>query len=141
MRHRPLPAAPLRQCCLALLGVAALVAWVPPASAQAVTCHLAYAGASRSFTIAPAAHGEPPAPQIEGASFAFEVVNRLPPEPGAGVEINTYGVFAGTPFLLHQARYAVPSGHTGPHGFTGLQVVREPVRLNELAYWCERAGR
>jgi len=40
--------------------------------------------------------------------------------------------------LLHQAWY-LHTAATGAHGFTGLQVVREPVRGHELSYWCERA--
>lgn len=102
-------------------------------------CHVTFAGASRSFTIEPAASltgGVPPL--LEGASLSMEVVNRLPPAPGAGVTVRTFGVSAGEPYLLHQAFYLPDAPATGPHGFTGLQIIREPLRHREIAYWCER---
>ena len=116
---------------------------LPPwAWAQSVTCHLGYAGVSRSFHIPPSHHTDDVAPLVEGASFSFKVLNRLPPDPGAGVQVQTYAVFANEPFLIHQATYTPTQAASGPHGFTGLQVVREPWRANELSYWCERsAGR
>jgi len=118
------------------LVVGALLA-TPSLWAQPVTCHLAYAGATRSFTVAPSRHTDDVPPLVEGSSFAFEVVNRLPPEPGAGVQVRTYAVFADQPFLIHQASYTHTAAQ-GLHGFTGLQVVREPLRSNEVSYWCER---
>lgn len=110
-----------------------------PALAQDVRCHLSYAGAQRSLTIPASRHTDEVPPQIQGASLDFQVLNRLPPEPGAGVQVRTFAHLNGTPWLLHQATY-LGLGGTGPHGFTGLQVVREPVRANELVYWCERVA-
>ncbi|MCM2479046.1 hypothetical protein [Serpentinimonas maccroryi] len=107
-------------------------------AAGAVRCHIAFAGATRSFTIAPTAHTTAPEPLLHGASFVLEVLNRLPPEPGAGFKVRTFGTWGGQSVLLHQAWY-LHTAATGAHGFTGLQVVREPVRGHELAYWCERA--
>jgi len=121
--------------------VAATVAAAPPAaeiSASAVRCHIAFAGATRSFTIAPSAHAQAPEPLLHGASFMLEVINRLPPDPGAGVKVRTHGFVAEQPVLLHQAWF-LQTARTGLHGFTGLQVVREPQRGHELSYWCERA--
>lgn len=109
--------------------------------AQPVVCHVAYAGASRAFVVPPAAHEGAPEPLLEGATLRVEVVNRLPPAPGAGVTVRTLGVYAGQPYLLHQASYLPTAVPVGPHGFTGLQVVREPTRGNELAYWCEGGPR
>ncbi|MDT7928252.1 hypothetical protein [Tepidimonas sp.] len=51
--------------------------------------------------------------------------------------MRTLSVREGQPQLLHQASYLPGARVTGPHGFTGLQVVREPTRGNELTYWCE----
>jgi len=107
------------------------------AQAQPVACHVAYAGAVRTVVVAPTAHAEPTDPQLTGSSIAVEIVNRLPPNPGAGVTVRTFGVRQGQLHLLHQGSYLPVAPVTGPHGFTGLQVVREPMRGNELAYWCE----
>ncbi|TDQ40615.1 hypothetical protein DFR43_1156 [Tepidicella xavieri] len=109
------------------------------ASAQNIQCHVSFAGATRTFTIAPGSQTDAVTPLLEGASFVLEVINRLPPEPGAGVKVRTYGVFSGEPYLMHQAFYLPQNDPRGPHGFTGLQVIREPLRHHELAYWCERA--
>lgn len=108
------------------------------ASAQPVSCHVAYAGATRTFVVEPANHDRAPAPLLQGATLVFEVINRLPPIPGAGVSVRTHGLWQGQPFLIHQATYLPGAPANGPHGFTGLQVVREPTRGNELSYWCER---
>ncbi|MDM7456577.1 MAG: hypothetical protein P3W97_004820, partial [Tepidimonas sp.] len=107
------------------------------ALSQPVMCHVAYAGATRSFIVEPIAHQEPAPPLPQGATILVEVINRLPPAPGAGVTVSTLGLADGQPYLLHQASYLPDAAMRGPHGFTGLQVVREPVRGNELAYWCE----
>lgn len=107
------------------------------AGAQPVACHVAYAGAVRTVVVAPSAHAEPTDPQLTSSSIAVEIVNRLPPAPGAGVTVRTLSVREGQPQLLHQASYLPGARVTGPHGFTGLQVVREPTRGNELTYWCE----
>jgi len=126
----------------ALAPAAAAASGVPAAAASfasAVRCHVAFAGAARSFTIAPSAHAQAPEPLLHGASFVLEVINRLPPDPGAGVKVRTHGFAAEQPVLLHQAWF-LHTARTGPHGFTGLQVVREPQRGHELSYWCERAA-
>ncbi|MEW6693844.1 hypothetical protein Tther_02158 [Tepidimonas thermarum] len=122
---------------LVIFGLGGLAAWTA-ATAQTVACHVAYAGATRTFVVAPVAHDQAPEPLLQGATLALEVINRLPPAPGAGVTVRTLGVRDGTPYLLHQATYLPGPRATGTHGFTGLQVVRDPARGNELAYWCER---
>lgn len=121
------------------IGVAALCL-ASSVGAQTVQCHVTFAGATRTFTVAPASQIGEVTPLLEGASFVLEVINRLPPDPGAGVKVRTYGVFSGTPYLMHQALYLPQTQTTSSHGFTGLQVVREPLRHHELAYWCERAA-
>ncbi len=110
------------------------------AQSQTVLCHIGFAGAQRTLVVPPTPLSGEVYPQVEGASFAFQAINRLPPEPGAGVQVTTYATGQAAPFLLHQATFNAQGNH-GPHGFTGLQVVREPVRGHEIAYWCERAPR
>lgn len=122
--------------------VAALSLVSPWAMAQNVNCHITFGGATRTFTVAPAASfAETPNPLLEGASLSLTVVNQLPPAPGAGVTVRTYSRANDEPVLLHQAYYLPDATPTGPHGFTGLQVVREPQRQREIAYWCERPAR
>lgn len=134
---QPAAAAALGAAAPTVAASSASVTSAPPASAGAVRCHIAFAGATRSFTIAPTAHTTAPEPLLHGASFVLEVLNRLPPEPGAGFKVRTLGAWGSQPVLLHQAWY-LHTATSGAHGFTGLQVVREPVRGHELAYWCER---
>lgn len=120
-------------------GLAAL--WLATSlGAQTIQCHVTFAGASRTFSVPPTGHTDEVRPLLEGASFVLEVINRLPPEPGAGVKVRTYGVFSGEPYLLHQALFLPNASASSLHGFTGLQVIREPLRHQELAYWCERAS-
>lgn len=122
--------------------VAALSLCSSLAVAQTVRCHITFAGATRTFVIEPASSfAEPARPLLEGASLALTVVNQLPPAPGAGVSVRTYSRVGEAPVLLHLAFYLPAATRTGPHGFTGLQVVREPQRLREIAYWCERPAR
>ncbi|TSE27869.1 hypothetical protein [Tepidimonas aquatica] len=120
------------------LGVAMLA--IMPVAAQPVQCHVAWAGAARSFVVAPSAPDDPVQPLLEGASIALEIVNRLPPAPGAGVTVRTLGRWQGQTYLLHEAHYLPGSPTVAPHGFTGLQVVREPTRGHALSYWCERTA-
>ena len=132
----------MRPMSLPMLWSALLCLGMASASAQSQTvlCHLGFAGAQRTLVIPPTQLSDEVYPQVEGASFAFQAVNRLPPEPGAGVQVTTFATGHNPSFLLHQATFSAQGSH-GPHGFTGLQVVREPVRGHEIAYWCERAPR
>lgn len=122
-----------------LAWLAAIGALADAAVAQTVLCHVGWAGATRTVTIAPSAADEAPAPRLEGSTLAVEVVNRLPPAPGAGVTVRTLGRWQGQPYLLHEAHYLPTAPAVGPHGFTGLQTVREPTRGHLLTYWCEHA--
>jgi len=111
------------------------------ATAQPVRCHITFAGATRVFVIDPLVSvADVATPLLEGASLALTVANRTPPAPGAGVTIRTYAIQNNSTQLLHQAFYLPHASTTSPHGFTGLQVIREPVRDREIAYWCERAS-
>ncbi len=121
-------------------SVAAACCLASGVGAQTIQCHVTFAGATRTFAVAPASHTDEVRPLLEGASFVMEVINRLPPDPGAGVKVRTYGVFSGEPYLMHQAVFLPETSANPPHGFTGLQVIREPLRHHELAYWCERVA-
>ncbi|MDW8335483.1 MAG: hypothetical protein RMK34_00740 [Tepidimonas sp.] len=139
MQTRPaFPCLP-RRWCAALLAAAA-TSLALDAAAQTVRCHIGWAGAVRTFTITPAPADETPPPLLEGASLAVEVINRLPPAPGAGVTVRTLGHWQGQAYLLHEAHYLPTQPAVGPHGFTGLQTVREPTRGHLLSYWCEHAA-
>lgn len=109
-----------------------------PLSAQVVVCHVAFAGSTRSFVIPPQEQTAPVEPQLYGALLQWGASNHLSTDPEAGITVRAWSVHGGQLSLLHQAQYWPGTGPTGPHGFTGLQVVREPQLGSELAYWCER---
>lgn len=139
MRTRPAFSCPPRRWRAGLLAAVA-AGLALDAAAQTVRCHIGWAGAARTFTVAPAPADEPPPPLLEGASVAVEVINRLPPAPGAGVTVRTWGRWQGQAYLLHEAHYLPTLPMVGPHGFTGLQTVREPTRGHLLSYWCEHVA-
>jgi len=125
---------------LAAAGVLALLGLVPTVHAQDVLCHLSYGGTARTLQVPPSRYSDEVMPQLQGASFEFQVLNRVPPEPGAGVQVRSYSRVDERPFLLHQGTYWDTSAQ-GPHGFSGLQTVRDPRHGHELVYWCERIQR
>lgn len=139
-RHRPPTLRPLPPVRAGLLAAAvAGLSVAGAAAAQTVQCHVGWAGATRVLLIPPSPADEAPAPRLEGAHLAVEIVNRIPPAPGAGVTVRTLGRWQGQTYLLHEAHY-LPAAHVvAPHGFTGLQTVREPTRGHVLSYWCEHA--
>jgi hypothetical protein len=119
---------------IGLLGVSAVT------HAQNVRCHISYAGATRTLAVSPIARAEDVEPQLQGTSFVFKVVNKVAPFEEDAVRITTYTTWQGQTLLLHQASYRptpVSTSENSKHGFTGLQAVREPLRGNELRYWCE----
>lgn len=107
--------------------------------AQTLRCHVAYAGAQRSFVVPPVVRGQEAQPLLEGATFVLQVVNKVAPFEDAAVKVSTYTAAAGEPKLLHQATYTDTAARSA-HGFTGLQAVQEPTKAHELRYWCERSG-
>lgn len=109
------------------------------AAAQPILCHLSYAGATRTLTIPAITQTEDVEPQLQGSSFLLKVVNKATPFEEPVVRVSTYAVLGNEPFLLHQASYRSAQARPADaaHGFTGLQAVQEPLRGNELRYWCE----
>ncbi|TSE18876.1 hypothetical protein Talka_01906 [Tepidimonas alkaliphilus] len=134
MRRRAMCRTAVARALSALAGASASLA-----CAQSLQCHVGWAGASRVLVVAPTPADEPALPLLEGANLSLEVINRLPPAPGAGVTVRTLGRWQGQPYLLHEAHYLPSAPAVGPHGFTGLQTVREPTRGHLLTYWCEHA--
>jgi hypothetical protein len=124
---------------LGLSVVLGSLATTAHAMAQPVLCHLSYAGAMRTFTVPAITQAEEVEPQLQGSSFVFKVVNKAAPFEEPVVRVSTYAVLGNEHFLLHRASYlsAQVRPANATHGFTGLQTVQEPVRGNELRYWCE----
>jgi hypothetical protein len=101
--------------------------------AETVACHVTYGGETRTLEAQPVS--DPYAvPTVQvGSYFLFKLVFEQ------RTAIKTY-VFADRdagPMPLHQAIFTWPPINSGPHGFTGLHFVYEPVRDGELEYWCE----
>lgn len=109
------------------------------AVAQPILCHVSYAGATRALVIPAITQAEDVEPQLQGSSFLLKVVNKATPFEEPVVRVSTYALMGNEPFLLHQASYRRAQARPADtaHGFTGLQAVQEPLRGNELRYWCE----
>jgi hypothetical protein len=122
---------------LLALAVACLPATF--AVAQPILCHVSYAGATRALVVPAITQAEDVEPQLQGSSFLLKVVNKATPFEEPVVRVSTYAFLANEPFLLHQASYRRAQARPADtaHGFTGLQAVQEPLRGNELRYWCE----
>jgi hypothetical protein len=118
-----------------LLAASAETSWAQ----RPIHCHLSYAGATRTLAIPAITQAEEVEPQLQGSSFVFKVVNKATPFEEPVVRVSTYAVLGNEPFLLHQASYRSAQARPADtaHGFTGLQAVQEPLRGNELRYWCE----
>lgn len=116
--------------------LAALLLASSLARAETVACHVTYGGQTRILLATPT-DSPHTVPVVEvGSYFLFKLAFE------ARTAIKTY-VYAdrdgagGGPVPLHQAIFAYPSFNRGPHGFSGLHFVYEPVRDGELEYWCE----
>jgi hypothetical protein len=111
------------------------------AAAQPVKCHLSYGGAQRAFVVPPTQCPGSPPPLVEGASFAFKVLNLASGE-AAGVTIETQTRWDTQLQTTHKAQYQAwesgPTRPNTPYGFTGLQTVQGVGYTQPLQYWCER---
>lgn len=120
------------------LVCASLPGWV---AAQPVKCHLSYGGVQRAFVVAPTQCAATPTPLVEGASFAFKVLN-LAGADAAGVTIETQTRWNTELQTTHKAQYQAwesgPTRPNTPYGFTGLQTVSGAGYTQPLQYWCER---
>lgn len=129
----------LRAAGLWLASAVGCLATTTLALAQPILCHVSYAGATRTLPVPAITQAEEVEPQLQGSSFLLKVVNKATPFEEPVVRVSTYAVLGNEPFLLHQASYrrAQARPADAAHGFTGLQAVQEPLRGNELRYWCE----
>lgn len=132
--HRMNEPAMCRVIAGALAGILAAPAW-----AAEVACHYVYGGEERVLTARPVASPYSVPGVAVGSYFLFRVVFQDGPGERAGVHVYTYAAHGGERVLVHEASYRYPpSGGTGAEfGFTGRQLVYEPVLGSELEYWCE----
>jgi len=113
---------------------------------EAVLCHATYGGETRTLTASPVRSPYTVEPMSLGSYFQLRVVFQKHPPDVAGIKIYTYADREPSPVIIHQASYPYPptaqgqKGQKGrglPYGFTGQQIVYEPIRDGELEYWCE----
>ena len=120
-------------------------------ASEAVLCHATYGGETRTLTARPVSSPYAVEPMSLGSYFQLRVVFQKLPADVAGIKIYTYADREPSPVIIHQASYPYPptaqgkrgqNGRGLPFGFTGQQIVYEPIRDGELEYWCEwRASR
>lgn len=126
----------------ALAGFAiAACATALPAQADSVRCHLTYGGETQQIETGPTVTPYTVAPVAIGSFFLFRIVFRQTPAELASIKLYTYANHDSGPVLIHQASHTYPTA-TSPspaavNGFTGLNLVYEPLRDSELQYWCE----
>lgn len=122
-------------CCLGLAN-----------ASEAVLCHATYGGETRTLTATPVSSPYAVEPMSLGSYFQLRVVFQKQPAELASIKIYTYADREPSPVIIHQASYPYPptaqgkKGQKGrglPYGFTGQQIVYEPIRDGELEYWCE----
>jgi len=107
------------------------------AQAETVACHLTYGGETRLVEAGPTNAPYTVAPVSLGSYFLFRIVFRQAPADLAGIKLYTYADRDSGPVIIHQANFPYPVKSAAVNGFTGLNLVYEPVRDGELQYWCE----
>ncbi len=101
--------------------------------AETVACHVTYGGETRTLEAQPVSDPYTvPTVQV-GSYFLFKLVF----EDRTVIKTTVYADRDSGPTPLHQGIFTWPPINSGPHGFTGLHFVYEPVRDGELEYWCE----
>lgn len=108
-----------------------------PARAENIACHVTYGGLTQIIEAAPMTEPYQAASTAIGSFFQFRIVFRRTPADLAGIKIYTYSTSDSGPALIHQGSYAYPLRNAAQEGFTGRQIVYEPLRDGELQYWCE----
>jgi hypothetical protein len=117
--------------------LALLLASLPTARAEHVTCHVTYGGETQTLTSVPGDNSYT-APDIEiGSYYLFRIVVRNAPSDLASVKLYTYANLPSGRSLVHQATHPWPLDNTSPYGFTGQHFIYEPRYGAELQYWCE----
>lgn len=116
------------------------------AQADSVVCHVTYGGENRRIEARPTTAPYNVAPTPIGSYFLFRIVFRQEPAELAGIKLYTYANRDSGPLIIHQASYPYPVRNAtrqgdvllgANQGFSGLNLVYEPVRDGELQYWCE----
>lgn len=107
------------------------------AQAESVACHLTYGGETQLVETAPTNAPYVVAPVALGSYFLFRIVFRQTPADLAGIKLYTYADRDSGPVIIHQTSFPYPVKNAAVNGFTGLNLVYEPVRDGELHYWCE----
>ena len=113
------------------------------ATQTAVNCHVSYGGETRLIRADPTIDPYSVAPTAVGSYFLFRIVFEHPQRKLPGIKLYTYADQEGGPVPIHVAHFPFPPAAASPRrssrqfGFTGEQIVYEPVRDGELHYWCE----
>lgn len=121
-----------------LLAASAVLTSLNAAAEERVACHLTYGGETTIHYAAPVTSPYGVAPLQVGSYFLFRVVFQKAPAGQAAIKITTYADKEGGPVPIHQSTYPYPPSvqADAAFGFTGRQLVYEPVRDGELEYWC-----
>jgi len=120
-----------------ILVGASLLALNAPLLADTVVCHVSYGGTTQLVEGHAVASPYRVDPVAIGSYFLFRIVFQKEPADLAGIKLYTYADRDSGPVIIHQANYTYPPPHASINGFTGLNLVYEPVRDGELQYWCE----
>lgn len=107
------------------------------AQAESIVCHLTYGGETQLVEAEPTDAPYAIAPISLGSYFLFRIVFRQVPADLASIKLYTYADRDTGPVIIHQASFPYPVKNAAVNGFTGLNLVYEPVRDGELQYWCE----
>ncbi len=101
-----------------------------------VVCHVSYGGETQQMTIKPSRDPYAVAPVAVGSYFLLRVVYEHPARVLPGIKIYTYADRDSDAMPIHVAHFPYPPVAGKRFGFTGEQVVYEPMRDGELHYWC-----
>lgn len=111
----------------------------PLIAAEQVACHVTYGGETQTIAATPSRQPYAIPPKAIGSLFLLRVVFEALPGAPAAIKVYSYVDRNEGVALVHQASYAYPAAtrSQGQFGFTGQQLVYEPLRDGELQYWCE----
>jgi hypothetical protein len=120
-----------------LLGLCAALSGLPSAAAEHVVCHVTYGGETQRVRADAVTSPYAVAPVSIGSHFRFRIVFEREPANLAAVKVYTYADRDERAVPIHVAEFPYPVAERGRYGFTGMQRVYEPMRDDELEYWCE----
>ncbi len=129
----------------ALLKIALLLAFTidgaldtAVAAPSGILCRIEYGGETRLLRAAPQESPYSGETHSVGSFFRLRLVLETPREGTALFKIYVYADADDGPALIHQAIQPIPpaSSAPAPYGFTGFNLVYEPLRDGELGYWC-----